>query len=118
MKYCPYCGAVLADDAVSFCMECGKKIPARHEMKRAERHREGRKETARHTSKRRSTKKREKKIEVLPEDNYDGYYDDILPPDLEQAREGIDTALVKKIVALVGVVFLIVALCVLMIIFL
>lgn len=27
MKYCPYCGAVLVDGAVSFCAECGKKLP-------------------------------------------------------------------------------------------
>lgn len=25
MKYCPYCGADLADGAASFCMECGKE---------------------------------------------------------------------------------------------
>ena len=24
MKYCPYCGADLADGVASFCMECGK----------------------------------------------------------------------------------------------
>ena len=27
MKYCPYCGADLADSAASFCMECGKSLP-------------------------------------------------------------------------------------------
>lgn len=27
MKYCPYCGAVLLDSAVSFCSECGKALP-------------------------------------------------------------------------------------------
>lgn len=27
MKYCPYCGAVLLDGAVSFCSECGKALP-------------------------------------------------------------------------------------------
>ena len=26
MKYCPYCGAVVLDDA-AFCMSCGKPIP-------------------------------------------------------------------------------------------
>ena len=31
MKYCPYCGASVLDDTVSFCSECGKKlsIPAK-----------------------------------------------------------------------------------------
>jgi DNA-directed RNA polymerase subunit M/transcription elongation factor TFIIS len=28
MKYCPYCGAVLADSAASFCSECGKVLPS------------------------------------------------------------------------------------------
>lgn len=27
MKYCPYCGADLADGVASFCMECGKSLP-------------------------------------------------------------------------------------------
>lgn len=31
MKYCPYCGTVLVDSAVSFCMECGKKLPIKDE---------------------------------------------------------------------------------------
>ncbi len=26
MKYCPYCGAALACDAISFCTECGRSI--------------------------------------------------------------------------------------------
>lgn len=29
MKYCPYCGAVLLDSAVSFCSECGKALPGK-----------------------------------------------------------------------------------------
>ena len=28
MKYCPYCGATIFGGAVSFCMECGKKLPS------------------------------------------------------------------------------------------
>ena len=31
MKYCPYCGTVLVEGAVSFCMECGKKLPIKDE---------------------------------------------------------------------------------------
>ena len=27
MKFCPYCGADLIEDAVSFCAECGKQLP-------------------------------------------------------------------------------------------
>lgn len=28
MKFCPYCGADLVEDGVSFCVECGKQLPA------------------------------------------------------------------------------------------
>ena len=31
MKYCPYCGTVFIDSAVSFFMECGKKLPIKDE---------------------------------------------------------------------------------------
>ena len=27
MKYCPYCGAGFSDGTVSFCSDCGKKLP-------------------------------------------------------------------------------------------
>ena len=48
------------------------------------------------------------------DDGYDGYYDDVQPPDLDRVKEGLDKELIKKIVALsVGVVFII-ALCVVM----
>ena len=26
MKYCPFCGAVLPDEKISFCLECGEKL--------------------------------------------------------------------------------------------
>ena len=26
MKYCPYCGAVLSDNTVSFCLQCKKEV--------------------------------------------------------------------------------------------
>ena len=39
---------------------------------------------------------------------YDGYYDDVIPPDTDRVKEGLDKELVKKIVALsVGVIFII-----------
>ena len=27
MKYCPYCGTEVINGAVSYCSECGKKLP-------------------------------------------------------------------------------------------
>lgn len=29
MKYCPYCGEELLDGEITFCMECGKKLPSK-----------------------------------------------------------------------------------------
>ena len=48
------------------------------------------------------------------EDDYDGYYDDILPADEGRFSEGLDKNLIKKVIGIIGTVLLIVALCVLM----
>ena len=46
------------------------------------------------------------------DDGYDGYYDDVLPPDMDREKEGLDKELIKK-VALVGIaVFVINSVCV------
>lgn len=47
-------------------------------------------------------------------ENYDGYYDDVLPEDEGRYSEGIDRGLVKKIVLIIGMVLLIVGACVMM----
>lgn len=159
MKYCPYCGTVLVDGAISFCMECGKKLP----VKDAERgssqtndkegvhqetaescvESEEKKITAKHSQKssqRKSvTRAKEKPVQKTqrppelseeeeqpiipakepeqisktdPEDDYDGYYDDILPVDEGRFSEGMDKNLIKKVLVIIGAVLLIVALCV------
>lgn len=66
--------------------------------------------------KKKATKKAAAPVEadVPVDDGYDGYYDDVLPPDIDREREGLDKDLLKKIVALgIGVVFII-AMCVVM----
>ena len=59
----------------------------------------------------RDRRKKESQSEAPEEpvdDGYDGYYNDVLPPDLDREKEGLDKELIKKIVALcVGVVFII-----------
>ena len=50
--------------------------------------------------------------EPIVDDGYDGYYDDVLPPDLDCEKEGLDKELIKKVV-LVGIgVFVIISMCV------
>ena len=125
MKFCPYCGADLLDENVLFCSNCGKKLPPHEagitepltEVMRPEPEQTPKEERS---SKKKWTKKKPSKktlpaVEEPPvDDGYDGYYDDVQPPDLDRVKEGLDKELIKKIVALsVGVVFII-ALCVVM----
>ena len=125
MKYCPYCGADLLNENVLFCSNCGKKLPP-HEAGITEPLTEemcpepekGSKENSpakKGCKKKAPTKKAARVVDEPPvDDGYDGYYDDVQPPDLDREREGLDKELIKKIVALgVGVVFII-AMCVVM----
>ena len=127
MKYCTNCGAVLEDSTASFCAECGKPISSASgdavmnpvENKNAK-HKEKKNKKPK-TEKAKKQKKTKKKDEVLEEivgepvdDGYDGYYDDIIPPDTDRVKEGLDKGLIKKIVALsIGVIFII-SMCVVM----
>ena len=124
MKFCPYCGAALLDENVLFCSNCGKKLPPHEagitepltEEMRPEPENTPKAETS--AKKRRKKKVPKKVVSVVDEppvdDGYDGYYDDVQPPDLDRVKEGLDKELIKKIVALsVGVVFII-SLCVVM----
>lgn len=128
MKFCPYCGADLFDGNVLFCSHCGKKLPP-HEAGLTEPLTEDmrpasqvpKEETYKEKKKKERKKKTPKKKpsqpmeEIRPEDDgYDGYYDDVLPPDVDRTREGIDKELVKKIIVLGVSVVLIISLCVVM----
>ena len=125
MKYCSNCGAELGDSAASFCSECGKtlqtveascntspenekNVPTRNKKK-------SKKEKPAKQKKNKKEKKAPKEIIDEPvDDGYDGYYNDVLPPDLDRFKEGLDKELVKKVVAVaVGVVFII-SMCVVM----
>lgn len=151
MKYCPYCGTVLVEGAVSFCAECGKKLstPVNKEKIQETSNQSNQQKKSNLQQKEQNGKPRplekakekeadtpeERKPEPClrpeqqqepsavtkstePEDYYDGYYDDILPVDEGRFCDGLDRGLVKKIVLIIGVVFLIVGVCVLMMYFL
>ena len=126
MKFCPYCGADLVDTKVLFCAECGAKLPP-HEAGRTEPLKEDMRPASQEPKEK--TYKGKKKTRNKPaaqkhpaqhndessqDDGYDGYYDDVQPPDLDRTREGVDKELVKKIVILGVSVLLIISLCVVM----
>jgi uncharacterized Zn finger protein (UPF0148 family) len=124
MKYCPYCGAGFSDGTVSFCTECGKKLPeektvppeAKEQSKKVAKKQKRKKEKKEKHNKDAKKKKPEKEIpEVMGEavdDGYDGYYNDVLPPDTDRVKDGLDKELVKKIVALCIGVTVIILMCV------
>ncbi len=58
------------------------------------------------------TKEPEQLLEAGMEDDYDGYYDDVLPADEGRFSEGMDKNLIKKVIVIIGAVLLIVSLCV------
>ena len=124
MKYCPYCGAGFSDGTVSFCTECGKKLPeektvppeAKEQSKKVAKKQKRKKEKKEKDKKDTKKKKAPKEIpEVMGEavdDGYDGYYNDVLPPDTDRVKDGLDKELVKKIVALCIGVTVIILMCV------
>ena len=124
MKYCPYCGAGFSDGTVSFCSECGKKLPeektvppeAKEQSKKVAKKQKRKKEKK---EKHKKDTKKEKAAKEIPEvmgeavdDGYDGYYNDVLPPDTDRVKDGLDKELVKKIVALCIGVTVIILMCV------
>ncbi|MDO5123108.1 MAG: zinc ribbon domain-containing protein [Eubacteriales bacterium] len=113
MKYCPYCGADLIEDAVSFCAECGKLPTGKTQEEKP-------KDTSETKKKTRKKKKKPAKVpvssndepETVVDDGYDGYYDDIRTIDEGHEREGLDKELIKKIAIIIGVLFLVIVACV------
>ena len=126
MKYCPFCGVVLVGDAILFCIECGKDISfisARKktfvaDLKRlVEKKQPKIDQTSSEPSKQkkerkyRSTRKKSQSKTAAPEaeessiqinDGYDGYYDDVLPPDILNKNDGVDPELIKRIFVISG----------------
>lgn len=118
MKYCPYCGADLPDSAVSFCMECGNALPDEKKgdvQPEKKEHRPIKKKTCPKKCKRKVSKPTaETTAEKTPvaEEDYDGYYDDVLPMDTGRQREGIDRSIVKKIAILISGLVVVIGFCV------
>ena len=124
MKYCPYCGAGFSDGTVSFCSECGKKLPEEKTVppeakeqsnkvaKKQKRKKEKKEKHKKDTKKKKAAKEIPEVMGEAVDDGYDGYYNDVLPPDTDRVKDGLDKELVKKIVALCIGVIVIILMCV------
>lgn len=118
MKYCPYCGAEILSGAFSFCPSCGESLPvlAQPAAEKAP----GKPSPQREKAKKERPRKRERppkeskhsappgKVDL----DYDGYYEDIQPIDVDRQREGVDTRLILRVVLLVAGVALVIGGCV------
>ena len=124
MKYCPYCGAGFSDGTVSFCSECGKKLPEEKTVppeakeqsnkvaKKQKRKKEKKEKHKKDTKKKKAAKEIPEVMGEAVDDGYDGYYNDVLPPDTDRVKDGLDKELVKKIVALCIGVTVVILMCV------
>lgn len=117
MKYCQYCGAELPEGTFSFCAVCGN--PLKEETPQLlKRGSKGRKRTGTHGKRKGFGKQRKKSIRKqhgeTSDDEYDGYYDDVLPSDDGKVRQDIDRQTVKRIIGLVAAVLITICACVLL----
>lgn len=127
MKSCTDCGAELMDQEATMCPACGKQLSDQHENERPS------EETVKGDADRSSPDGKKKKgwcgkhlkrkrgQDKLPipeiqgeavEDGYDGYYDDVLPPDLDRIAEGPDRELIKNIILLIIAVVIVISGCI------
>lgn len=95
MKFCPHCGASLSGGAASFCPECGN--PLRQQGEPAQAKRAASSKTC--PSKPRRGPQRPPKNPM--DENYDGYYDDVPTVDADRVGEGLDPALLKRVLLLI-----------------
>lgn len=113
MKYCPYCGAVLPDGAPSFCPECGESLVSNEagNVTKAEPRTKKQRPRKVKTPKKVKNESADSAETFSPVDDYDGYYDDRIPIDEGKRRDGLDKHIVKKVVALVLALLVVIAAC-------
>lgn len=111
MKFCPYCGTEIPDNAATFCMECGKAVPEKSQQpasKKKKSFKRERKSKKEKISRKQQPSQNSNDQEIPVDDGYDGYYDDVLPEDSNTEIQTMDKQLLKKVIALgVGAVMII-----------
>jgi len=121
MSYCPYCGADLRDGVFSFCPVCGNPLSAsgcrqEQEKRKPKNPKAGpRKKKKKRVSRGKTSERSPNRKRNAADEDYDGYYDDVLPSDDGEIRQGVDKNTIKRIVGLLaGVLIAIIACVVLM----
>ena len=134
MRTCPRCGVPVRSARAAYCPECGyslsksKRTVGKHEIKKeSDQHDVGKSEKKRRDTRQTAFRKpnrpqkREKagRIRISPDleravrdDGYDGYYDDVLPTDDGEYRQGLDRKTAKNILYLLIGVIVVVGICV------
>lgn len=112
MELCPNCSAKLKADAASVCPKCGKALSGSNKKSPG-------KYAKKKPKKQKRTKAKKDKTENIPEimgeavdDGYDGYYNDVLPPDTDRINEGMDKELIKNILVISICAAVIILMCV------
>lgn len=140
MRTCPKCSAIIKHNRASRCPECGYLLPrerktvGNHEIrnsreaaapvKAAKKPKSGRRSKEKEPRQPKAARKSDR-IRITPDmersngdDSYDGYYDDVLPADDGEYRQGLDRKTAMNIVYLLIGVAVVVGICIAMLYFL
>ncbi len=133
MKFCPYCGTELMSGRAVFCMECGNRLPEKPKEERT-----GQGAAVEEEPEKRERKKRGGSGDIMEmyaagqqeedamrrqpkpparkkraaRDDYDGYYDDVIPYDEGRIREDNILEVAKNIMLIILAALFIVGVCV------
>lgn len=119
MKCCPHCGSTLPKDTSTLCPACGKQFSTKNSTSSRTNTKIKTEKKKNKRKKKKAGKYEKKPAKPLPEimgepvdDGYDGYYNDVLPPDMDRTKDGLDKELIKKVAALITVVIFVIGMCV------
>ena len=113
MNHCSICGAALNDSTTSFCSECKHQLTGAADKDQMARKDKRKKKHRKHKKNKTDAPLQEIMGEAV-DDGYDGYYNDVLPPDTDRIKDGLDKDLIRNIVALTVAVLFIISMCVVM----
>ena len=127
MKRCPECGARIKKRSAVRCPACTAPLPAprpsvgKHEIQSKSGKAKRKRKTPEKASEERLPNTDAKRVSGKPtrdDSLYDGYYDDVLPTDTGEYRQGLDTRTMKNIAVLLAAMLVVVTICVIALLYL